>query len=286
MLEVNAQPNIISFHDYREYLRAFFNWKKATSPRFSHRKFAQLADIKSSNYLMLVMDKKRNLSEEKAHVVARAMKLKRVESDYFVLLVKAKTAKSEDARAHIVHDLQKSSRRIAARALPADKAEYLSSWYISLVRELIFLRDFEPRAKWITEKLDGLITPPQAESAIRILFSLGFWRKGANGKTEADDALVDTGPEAQTFANVSVTKIHRDTMTAWTKVLESKPKAERELGLLHIPIDSAKIPELKRRIQSFQDEIIGWLQDEKDADQLVQLGTYLIPVTKKGHPVG
>jgi hypothetical protein len=52
------------------------------------------------------------------------------------------------------------------------------------------------------------------------------------------------------------------------------------LGLLHIPIHKNKLPEFKRRIRQFQDEIIGWLQDEKEPTQVAQLGTYLIPVTK------
>ena len=49
------------------------------------------------------------------------------------------------------------------------------------------------------------------------------------------------------------------------------------MNYLNIPINKAKIPEFKKRIQSFQDEMIGWLQDEEDPDGLVQLGIYMIP---------
>jgi hypothetical protein len=59
----------------------------------------------------------------------------------------------------------------------------------------------------------------------------------------------------------------------------SIPKSECDLGQINIPINAEKIPELKSRIQLLQDEIIGWLQDEKKPTQIVQLGTYMVPMT-------
>lgn len=68
----------------------------------------------------------------------------------------------------------------------------------------------------------------------------------------------------------------QDQLKAFFEVarLGSFTKAADHLGLTQ----SA----LSQRIQLFQDEIIGWLQDEKEPTQIVQLGTYLVPMTKKG----
>lgn len=54
----------------------------------------------------------------------------------------------------------------------------------------------------------------------------------------------------------------------------------QELGLINIPINSNKIPELKQKMRQFQDEIIGWLQSEDKPNCVVQLGSYLMPITK------
>jgi len=87
--------------------------------------------------------------------------------------------------------------------------------------------------------------------------------------------------DSRLFEGISVAKIHADTLVAWSQIVADLPKSDRELGLINIPIHHSKIPELKKRIQQFQDEIIGWLHDEPTPTQVVQLGTYLIPISKK-----
>ena len=276
----SLRPVLTEYTDYHRYLRDFYNFKKRQSRHFSFRKFAEMANIKSSNYLMLVMNKRRNLLPETAKDVARAMKLSKNESDLFVALVKMEKAKTTEERSQVERDQRIATKKILTKDLPANKAEYLSVWYFSLVRELAFLPDFEANASWITKKLNHIISEDQAEAAMTALVNLGIWKKTRN-KIEVCDVYIDTGAEERSYTDISVTAIHRQNLVAWSKVIESVPKAERELGLLNIPINAVKIPELKKRIQLFQDEIIGWLQDEKEPTQIVQLGTYLVPMTKK-----
>ena len=52
-----------------------------------------------------------------------------------------------------------------------------------------------------------------------------------------------------------------------------------ERGLLNIPISGTRLEALRERIRAFQDELIGWLQDEREPDRVVQLGLYLIDPT-------
>ena len=272
-------PKITEFSDYHRYLREFYEFKKTQNPRFSFRRFAQMAELKSSNFLMLVMDRKRKLSPATAENVARAMKLSRNETDFFVALVRSERASTPGEREQAEKARKVAVKKIITKDLPADKAEYLSHWYYPLVRELAFLRDFEPRAEWIATRLGGMISLEQAESAIRVLVNLGLWKK-VGKRIEVSDLFLDTGSEERTFGEINVAAVHKQTLLAWAKILETLPKSERELGLINIPINESKIPELKARIQKFQDEIIGWLQDEKSPDRLVQLGTYLVPVGK------
>ncbi len=90
------KPNIFNYSCYRQFLKDFYDHKKKSRTTFSHRRFAQLADIKSSNYLYLVMNNKRNLSLNMAARVAKAMSLSNDESQHFVKLVaqEPKTPKS------------------------------------------------------------------------------------------------------------------------------------------------------------------------------------------------
>jgi uncharacterized protein (TIGR02147 family) len=144
---------------------------------------------------------------------------------------------------------------------------------------MAFLPDFKADADWIAHQMRNLISHEQAESAIQLLMNLGIWRH-KEGKIEVCDLYLDTGSEERTFGEVRVSTLHKQTLQIWSKVIEDISKSDRELGLLNIPIHHDKIPELKCRIQKFQDEIVGWLQDEKTPTQIVQLGTYLVPITR------
>lgn len=125
-----------------------------------------------------------------------------------------------------------------------------------------------------------MISEAQAEKSIKILINLGLWQL-VQGRIKVSDIFLDTGDEDRSYGDINITNIHKQTLLAWTKILEDLPKSNRELGLIHIPINDKNIPELKNRIQKFQDEIIGWLQDDQSPTQIVQLGTYLIPVINK-----
>jgi uncharacterized protein (TIGR02147 family) len=282
MLTVEAKlpPRVLEFEDYHLFLRAFFDAKKGANPSFSYRRFAQLAGIKSSNYLLLVMNGKRRLSPAMARAVAKAMKLDKAEADYFVALVKLERCKTPEERAEINLTRKVAAQKIVSHILPVEKAEYLSVWYYPLIRELAFLPDFVAKPAWIADKLRGLVTEKQAERTIEVLVNLGLWSTDATGRVTVQDAVVDTGPESTAFGRIKLIDIHRENLRAWAKILDQTTPRERELGLINIPVNANKVPEFKRRIRAFQDEIIAWLQDEKEPTQVVQLGTYLVPVTR------
>jgi uncharacterized protein (TIGR02147 family) len=282
MLTVEAKfpPRVIEYDDYHLLLRSFFAYKKSANPRFSYRRFAALAGIKSSNFLLLVMNHKRRLSPLMARSVAKAMKLDKAETEYFVALVKLEHCKTAEERVELDLVRKVAVQKIISRVLPLEQAEFLSVWYFPLIRELAFLPDFRLQPKWIAAKLRHLVSEEQAERACQVLVNLGLWRADNDGRMQIVDVVVDTGPESHLFGKIKVTEIHKENLRAWTKIIDQVSARERELGLINIPINGEKIAEFKRRIRRFQDEIIGWLQDEKEPTQIVQLGTYLVPITE------
>ena len=64
----NAQPPVLAaYADYRHYLSDFYKYKVKTSSSvirpYSYATFSAAADIKSPNYLKLIIEGKRNLSD-------------------------------------------------------------------------------------------------------------------------------------------------------------------------------------------------------------------------------
>lgn len=235
-----------------------------------------MVGLASPNYLQLVMQGKRNLSEEMAVRVAKTLGLSDAETRYFKGLVALTLSSSEDQKRLAQAEILCSVKELVSKEIPKTKVSVLSQWYHLVIRELVLLKDFEPSGEWISQKLRGLISPDEAERSLNALLKTGFL-KIHEGRWVQSDPVLDTGDALEDWIAV---KFHKDTLRIWSECLESAEKSQREFGLLNIPIDSEKIPELKERMRKFQNEIIGWLQDETSPDRIVQLGLYLIPISK------
>src|SRR5688572_25383692 len=94
-----------AYLDYRAFLRDLYAAKKASGTGFSHRAFSRRAGLRSTNYLNLVVQGKRNLTPSGAQSFARGFGLAKQEADYFCALVRFNQAKGADERARAFDDL-------------------------------------------------------------------------------------------------------------------------------------------------------------------------------------
>jgi uncharacterized protein (TIGR02147 family) len=267
-------PALTGFDDYRGYLKALFEQKKKLNPRFSFRRFAEIAGFKSPNYLQLILEGKRNLSPDTAGTLAERFKFSKGERDYFVALVKIESAPNEHERNEAERARLVAIRKILAKDIPAAQKEVFGRWFYLLVREVFLLKNAKADPDWISERLGGCISPAEAANAVELLRKCGLLVATDDG-FKPEDPVLDT--DDQRMQAALMRKFHADLLKVWAANLEKLGPSDQELGVLNIPIDSKKLPELRRRIRRFQDEIIGWVQDDKEADRVVQLGTYLIP---------
>lgn len=267
-------PQVIQYNDYRLYLRDLYSYKKAINPSFSMRRFAQISGFKSPNYLQLIVEGKRNLSPELARSLANAFKFSENEKAIFVALVKKANAKTEKEIAEGERERLLAIKKFVAKKMPADQIRVLTEWYHLPIRELVLLPDFRLDGQWISEKLFGLVTPDQAVKSFELLVSAGFIGV-VGGRYEVKEPVMTL--ETIRFRGEFLKKYQSDTLCVWSKALEKMSEQHKEAIVLNIPIATKNIPELKLRINAFMDELIGWLQDEPAPDQVVQLGTHLIP---------
>lgn len=275
-MEVNSL-SLARIQDYREFLRALFAEKQRINARFSFRRFSQLVGFKSPNYLQMILDGRRNLSPATATTMADRLKLSTAEKAYFVALVKLADAENDQERNLAERERLAALKRMVARDIPAAQKEVFGRWFYLLVRELFLLKGAAADPEWLSARLGGVISQAECANAVELLLRLGFLVATDTGYKPAEPVL-DT--DDQQMQAALMRDFHAGLLKMWAQNLERLGPREQELGVLNIPIDSRKIPELRRRIRQFQDEIIGFVQDEKEADSVVQLGTYLIPFPK------
>lgn len=275
-MEIEKSP-IFLVDDYRDFLKRAFAIKKSKNARFSFRQFAALVGFKSPNYLQMILDGRRNLSITLAESISLKLKLSNAESSLFIALVRMSRAGSPAEKGAAERMRLAALKKLVARDIPHSQREIFSRWYYLLIRELFLLKDSKSDPAWIRKKLAGLITEAEASNAIDFLLQTGFLNQTDDGLKVADPVL-DTDDEKMQAALLR--SFHADVLKMWSKNLAQLSPSDQELGLLNIPISHQRLAEFRERIRQFQDEIIGWVQDDKGADQVVQLGVYLIPFPK------
>ncbi len=261
-------------------MQDFYLYKKDLKTGFSFRRFSEMARIKSPNYLQLVMRGQRNMSEVVGRSVSKVMGLNSAEASYFLALVRRDNARDAESAESAHKDLFRAVKKLVATKMNNEKqGKILSHWYHLVIREMVFLPDFKADGQWVSERMRGVISPKEAAESLRLLMESGFIAFDADtGAMKAAVPVLDTGVA---FDFASILNVHQENLGVWRQIITSLGKEERELGLLNIPISSSRIPEFKERIRAFQEEIIGWLQNESSPDQVVQLGCYLIPITRR-----
>ena len=82
-----SSPNLFDYFDYREYLHDFYQFHKKRNSSYSYRLFARKAKLGSPNYLKLVVDGKRRITDRTLCQFARGLGLNQDEEKYFRELV-------------------------------------------------------------------------------------------------------------------------------------------------------------------------------------------------------
>lgn len=273
-------PEIARYQSYRDFLRDFFDYKKSLRAGFSYRQFAGLVGLKSPNYLQLVIQGKRNLTETTGRRLGEALKLHKNEVAYLEALIRLENALNDSEKIKAQKNVHSCLKKLLTRFVKEEAQDILAKWYYLLIREMVLVQDFEPSGEYISSRLQNMISVAEAEKAFKFLLNSGYLEFKDGNYTQAEPVL-DTGVDI--FNHDFMQEYHAQLLATWSQNIEKLGYKNQELGVLNIPIPKTKIPELQEKIRQFQDEIIGWSQNFKDNDDLVQLGTYLMHFQKRSN---
>ena len=108
-------PDLSEYMDYRLFLADFYHAKKAqtkTSIRpYSYAIFSAAADIKSPNYLKMIIEGKRNLSNDMIAKFGKACALNKAQGEEFKLLVLFNQAEDPADRNYALKKTETESKR-------------------------------------------------------------------------------------------------------------------------------------------------------------------------------
>jgi uncharacterized protein (TIGR02147 family) len=277
MSRTRAPINLFTYLDYRTFLVEWFGAMKAAKRPVSYRAFSQRAGFRSSNFVMLVMQGKRNLSAKGIERCIRGLTLNKEEAIYFRHLAQYNQGETHDDRA--VHYAQLiATRRFRERQpIRKDQYAYCSAWYHAVVRELIASPQCDGSVEWLASMIRPKVSEGDLRRSLQILEDLGLITKTAQGRWKQSATVLSTGAEV---ASVAMMQYHRALLALSQTALDEVPAAQRDVSAMTLGISAARIPALKRKIQAFREEILAFVANEDAPDTVVQLDIQAFPVTK------
>ncbi len=269
-------PLIFDYLDYRAFLRDMFQYRKEMKKAFSYRYFARRSGFSSPNFLKLVTDGARNLTNESIAKIAKGFRLNKKERDFFENLVFMNQAKSHEERNHYYRKMMAVKGFSDIRKLEKEAYEYFSKWYYPVIREVISFEHIAGSPEEIAGLLLPPITPKEAENALNLLEKLGLIRNNGGGWEKTSRALT-TGPEVRSLA---VANFHREMIRLGAESIERFGPQERDVTSVTVSVNRERMAELKEKTAAFRKEILEMACNDEDADQAVQVNIQAFPLTR------
>lgn len=293
LLSVNAEnsitsvlpPNLAEYMDYRLFLADFYRFKKAltrTSIRpYSYAIFSAAADIKSPNYLKMIIEGKRNLSVDMIAKFARACALNKAMGEEFKLLVLFNQAEDPADRNYALKVLSeyRMDQKIKHGELDRKVIDKVPNW----IGWIIYAMADQAGVKFQTSELKDLLRGKASESEITQALD-NLLRSGELVKDDATGVISKGSPtEApEEVPSALVRKLQMQLMYLGLESLYQDQASEREFGSLTLSLTEKEFDELKFKLRQMRkslhkDNSIARMAEK--GERVYQLNLQLFPVS-------
>ena len=271
---MNTPSNIYDFTDYRDFLKDRYRQLKESDPAFSFRHFSKQAGFGSPNYLKLVMDGKRNLSDEAIGKFAKGLRLDSHESEYFKFMVGYNQCEDRikkevyEAKLHYLRELFK------VKELIPEHYDYYHDWYHAAIREMINNKGtVRNNPVVIAAKLSPQISEEDAAASILLLKKLGYVTENANGELQAGE-----GADVMMAGAEMAQKIYHEQMAELAaKSLYTQGSETQEFESVTVALPANKVAELKQKIK----ELVAEVSNQHGGEQVYQFNVQLFALTQE-----
>lgn len=271
-----ADPDILNYTNYREFLKDYYQARKLADARFSLRFLARKAHFPSHGLLKYLMDGKRNLSKKTLVKLSLALGFDKERALYFENLVFFNQAKTLDEKNFFYERLVRSGSKSTFKKLDSSQLRAFRRWYNIVIREMLHLDGFRGNPGWISGRFLPPVQPYEAEEALEMLLETGLIKKSANGFKSADPDIA-TDDEVRSFL-VKGYQAQMIRLAAWAQ--DEVPARERDITSVTFAIKESELPRLKKQLQLMRKELRAFAADPGTAERIVQVNMQMFPLTK------
>lgn len=281
-----SSPILSDYMSYRQFLADFYQYKRTASKGslrvYNYAVFSAAANIKSPNYLKMIIEGKRNLSDEMIGKFGKALGFMKDQTEEFRLLVHFTQATDPGERNMYLKKL--SEHRVAGKLKSGEidrKAwEKVPNWVAWIIYAMVDQEGVKFDAASLKKLLRGKASEDEIEMALETLLASGELRRDeATGELKKNRSLTES-PEEIPVALVR--KLQSQLMYLGLESLYQDQPMDREFGTLTMSLTKSEFEEIKFKLRQMRkamhkDNSIARMKEK--GERVYQLNIQLFPVT-------
>jgi uncharacterized protein (TIGR02147 family) len=281
-----ASPVLSDYMNYRQFLAAYYKYKKNATRgslrTYNYAVFSAAANIKSPNYLKMIIEGKRNLSDEMIGKFGKALGFMKEQTEEFRLLVHYTQATDPADRNFFLKKLSEFRVACKLKSGEIDRKtwEKVPNWVAWIVYAMADQEGVTFDTAALKKILRGKASEDEIENAVNTLLSSGEIHKDdKTGELRKSRNLIES-PEEIPVALVR--KLQSQLMYLGLESLFQDQPTEREFGTLTLSLTKNEFEEIKFKLRQMRkalhkDNSIARMKSK--GERVYQLNLQLFPVT-------
>lgn len=271
------KPDIFRYHDYRQYLKDWLVYSKASQSSFSLRTFAAKAGMSASSLSMILSGSRKLTPKTQARLIP-SLALNRREAEFLEILALLGNAKNQAERITAFERLNGFRVYRNRNEKEAEVFRYLRHWYYVAIREMSSLPGFKAAPDWIQSRLQYDVPLKEIETALEFLIKHRYIEVLPDGTVQPPDKPLDCIGGVYKMA---LSQFHHEMLALAGQAIDRTPAEKRNILGYTLAIDSKKFEKIKNLLNKAYDEIRSVSQEASEAEVAVyHVELAFFPLTK------
>ena len=270
---------IFQYTDYRQYLKAYYDFKKETTSYFSYRYFSLKAGINSPSFLKSVVEGKRNLSKVSTEKFIQGLGHSEKEAQYFRVLILFNQSSVPEEKQQFYTQMLAMSDFVNDTKLSSNQYQYLKNWYTPVIRELVSYFDFENDFQLLADAVFPPITENAAKRSFEFLLKSKLIKKSPAGLYNQTNRALTSGKDHPETLGLVRRNYHKQMIQKAADSLDEVSIEERLAMGISVGISKTGYDVLLSEIAAFRERIITLVDKDQATHRTYQFNIQLFPTS-------
>ncbi len=267
------KPDVFQYQDYRQYLKAVFQQRKAADARFSMSKFACSLGFSSHSGLAMVLNGQRSLRQPYLDRCVKQLKLGLKERLYFESIVNV-DALSPAKKRQLKRDMEFLKNKWA----PPDSPHIPSLFDFAMVHQLLCLHKRFMTLEEIFSELPYIKEKDTLKGILEYMVAREYIKKSQSGAVKIVKTVLIAEDETP---STSARQLHHECLDRAHLALETADLEDREFQTYLMTVDSKDIPKIKKAIKESVMKIIKSYEADLDGDTIIQMHSHMLELVQR-----